>query len=186
MKRKRGMHMLRRDIFVLAVVFMIASAILMLTPLESTSVAPYTLFEPSNSDQYSFMGPLYLPAGDSIHATIVTGSALTIGIVTYKDWTEYQSGNVSKPSFVILYPQDNTGFSYTAAGNSLFVIVVSSPIQSLPPFKLVLHALRPYYFEPYAVATLIPGLSLLLLSFFYRSIWARYQERVRDRRLRVR
>ncbi len=186
MKRKRGVHMLRRDIFALAVVFLIASAILIFTPLQSTSVAPYTLFESSNSNQYSFMGPLYLPAGDSIRVTIVTGSALTIGIVSYKAWTEYQSGNVSKPSFILLKPQDNTGFSYTAAGNSLFVIVVNTPLQSLPPFKLVLHAVRPYYFAPYAIATLVPGLGLLLLSFFYTGISTRYQERVRDRRLRVR
>ncbi len=174
-RRGAANYMTRRDILAVGTVMLVIALLVYFTPVQTTFYANYNAFSPSPKQGWYDLGLLYIPAGDTLYARLLSESAMVFGIVAQNMWDAFVAGNASAPEFISSIHGSYGSVSFTPrSGTAFYLVAGASSGNALPSFKTIIVTTSQHSLEDYAILAALPGLILVVLSMTYdrfKSAW---------------
>ncbi|MEM3852371.1 MAG: hypothetical protein QXP70_05160 [Methanomassiliicoccales archaeon] len=158
---------IRKDILVVAVVFIILGIGLYFTPARTPTVLTNASFAPADRPGWYSAGEIYVPPGDGLDISYSSNVPILLGFSNASSWVGFNNGSVPEPK---LYAESSGLYGHLSfsSANGVYVFLVGNWSQSSSPvLEMTLTGINVHAFFPYALLSFLIGAIFLCLSLTY-------------------
>ncbi|MCL5677865.1 MAG: hypothetical protein M1442_01160 [Candidatus Thermoplasmatota archaeon] len=169
---------IRYDILVLGVIFLILAVSLYLIPVKTSTVLTSDSFFAVGRSGWYTAGEVVLPAGDSLYISFSSDLPVTVGFANATSWILFANGNTQTLKIISEYSGLFGKFSVTAhRQEALFLVGNWSPIQN-PFFDMTITGIDIHGFLDYGLLSGVAGIITVVAAFSYETVKAHLKKQI--------